>query len=75
VLEFEVTGAQQLAGVISTLSGPILVQGKVTLSQERYRVDLELSSETGISAELGNALELVAEPTASGYRIEFSGTF
>ena len=74
VLEFEVREARQLEGVISTLSGPIRVQGKVTLSQQQYSVNLDLSSEKGISAELGSALQLIAEPTNSGYRIQLDGT-
>ena len=74
VLEFEVDEAQQLQGVISTLSGPIMVQGKVTFNQQQYSVDLELSSENGIRAEMGSALELIAEPTDTGYHIKLEGT-
>lgn len=75
VMEFEVSGEQQVTGKISTLSGPVEASGTVSLAQQQYSVDIELRSEEPISAELGSALELLAAPIESGYRIEFSGTF
>jgi general secretion pathway protein N len=77
VLEFEVHGEQQLAGKLSTLSGPLQATGEVALDlvQQQYSVNAELLSETAISSELGQALELVAEPIESGYRVELSGKF
>jgi general secretion pathway protein N len=74
VLEFDVKDAGQVEGRVSTLSGPIMVQGTVKLAQQQYSLDLMLSSESGIPPELGNALQLVAEPTDSGYRVKLDGT-
>jgi hypothetical protein len=75
VLEFEVDEAGELLGTITTLGGPVQVEGKVGLGGGGYDIDIQLSSETGISAEMGSALQLVAEPRGSGYRIKLGGAF
>lgn len=73
VVEFEVTGEQQVVGKLSTLSGPVEASGEITLQEQQYTVDVELRSESEISPELGSALELLAEPVESGYRVKLSG--
>ena len=75
VLEFSVTEEQAVSGVISTLAGPIEVSGDITVSRDSYAVDARLRSDAGISAEMGNALQLVATPLEDGYQVKLSGAF
>ncbi len=75
VLEFEVAAAQQIDGVIATLSGPVQAEGKVGLQGRSYSVDVRLQSEQGFNREIANALQLMAAPVENGYQLKFSSEF
>jgi len=72
LLEFSVPGERRLSGTISTLSGPVTVEGVLVLTGGEYTVDVRLASERGFGADIGSALQLVAVPTGDGYRLKFS---
>ncbi|MEP5766407.1 MAG: type II secretion system protein N [Halieaceae bacterium] len=75
VLEFEVTGAGQVQAEVSTLSGPVRVDGTLKIDNRNYEVDATLSSERAFDAELAAALELMAAPVEGGYQLKFSSEF
>ena len=75
VLEFEVTGPQQFRGRVSTLAGPIEVEGGLDVSGRSYSVDARLRSEQGFDPELASALQLMAAPVEGGYQLKFESEF
>jgi general secretion pathway protein N len=75
VLEFTVNGSNQVRGQVSSLVGPVIVEGDVELRGSEYDVDLKIRSEEGLSSELRSALELMAAATHSGYHVKFSSVF
>ncbi len=74
VLEFNVTGSNQVDAKVSSLSGPIRVDGSVGLNGSEYSVDLKLRTDLELSTEFRSALELMAAPTGDGYHIKFTTT-
>lgn len=75
VVEIEIVGEQQLSGTVTTLSGPMQVQGSVDLQGRRYSVDMNLQAEQGFGPEFASALQLMAAPVDGGYQLKFSSDF
>ena len=75
VLEFEVSGEQQVNGTVTTLKGPIRAEGEFRVQGRRYTVDTLLTSEQGFDSELASALQLLAAPVEGGFRVKFSSEF
>jgi general secretion pathway protein N len=75
VLEFTVEEGRQIRGLVSTLSGPVQVNGSFEVNGRSYSVDATLTTEQGFDAELGSALQLLAAPVDGGYRLNFSSKF
>jgi len=74
-LEFKIDEAGSAGGEVSTLAGPVQVEGGLELVGRRYSVDLQLRSEQALGPELTNALLLMAAPGEGGYHIKFSSEF
>ena len=75
VLEFTIDEGQQISGSVSTISGPVQVEGSLQVQGRSYSVDASLIAEDGFDAELGSALQLMAAPIDGGYRLKFSSEF
>jgi hypothetical protein len=75
VLEFAVTAPQQLEGRVSTLAGPVTIEGGLNVNGRSYAVDASLSSEQAFDPELASALELLAAPVDGGFQLKFESEF
>jgi general secretion pathway protein N len=75
VLEFTVETGQQVRGTVTTLSGPVQVEGSFAVQGRNYSVDATMTAEEGFDPELGSALELLAAPVDGGYQLTFSSEF
>lgn len=75
VLEFNISAPGQGEARITTLSGPIEIDGGLTVDGRRYAVDASLTSEQQIDRELAEALELMAAPVDGGFRLKFNSEF
>jgi general secretion pathway protein N len=75
VLEFTVAAGQQVSGTVSTLSGPVQVEGSFDVQGRKYSVDATLRAEQGFDSELASALQLLAAPVDDGYQLTFSSEF
>ena len=75
VLEFTVEAGQQVRGTVTTLAGPVQVEGSFEVQGRSYSVDATLSAEQGFDPELGSALQLLAAPVDGGYQLTFSSEF
>ena len=75
VLAFTVEGEQQVRGTVTTLSGPVKVEGSFEMQGRSYSVDATLRAEQGFDAELASALQLLAAPVDGGYQLTFSSEF
>lgn len=71
VLQFEVTGSQAIQGRVSTLAGPIEVEGGLELNGRSYAVDARLTSDQALDQELVQALQLMAAPVEGGFHLKF----
>jgi hypothetical protein len=60
--------------VITTLSGPVSTEGRLSIVKQRYDVDLLIDG-TGVAGdpELAQALSLIASPAENGYRLRLDG--
>lgn len=75
VLEFEIPALGQARATVNTLSGPIEVEGGLSINGRQYSVDARLSSRNRIDQELANALALLAAPVDGGYLLKFDSEF
>ncbi len=75
VLEFNVEGERQVRGTVTTLSGPVQVEGSFEVQGRSYSVDTTLRAEQGFDPELASALQLLAAPVDGGYQLTFSSEF
>lgn len=75
VLEFNLSGPGKGEARVTTLSGPIEIDGGLTVDGRRYAVDASLTSEQAIDRELAEALELMAAPVDGGFRLKFNSEF
>ena len=71
VLQFELTGPEQARGRVTTLSGPVIVEGDISVNGRQYAVDATLRSEKVFDPELASALALMAAPVEGGYDLKF----
>ncbi len=72
VLEFDITGHHSVDGKVSTLSGPVFVEGRLKMVGNTYSVDINLRSDVALSREFRSALELMAAPSEDGYHLKFA---
>lgn len=72
-LDFNQAQNSALQGTVVTINGPVEASGNVTLTDENYDLDVLLSRDGGLSAPLKQALSLIAQPVAEGYRIVLKG--
>ena len=75
VLQFDITAPMQGSATVSTLSGPLKVEGGLTVNGRQYAVDARLSSRERLDQELANALALLAAPVDGGYLLKFNSEF
>ena len=74
-LDFEQAPGEELLAEVLTLSGPVEAGGLVQLDGRQYAVDVLVSSDFSLDAELEQALSLVAVPGPQGYRVKLEGEF
>jgi hypothetical protein len=74
-LDFHQAPGEMLQGEVVTVSGPVAANGTVELQNRNYRVDILVSSQMAMDAQLEQALSLIAAPEARGYRVVFDGEF
>lgn len=74
VLEFEQQPGAALAGRVLTLSGPVQAEGSIGLAGSDYSIDLLLSGPGLADPRLAQALQLVAAPEGSGFRVRLQGS-
>jgi len=72
-LDFEQAPGDVLLAEVLTLSGPVEAGGLVQLDGRVYTVDVLVSSEYTLDAELEQALSLLAAPGPQGYRVKLNG--
>lgn len=72
VAEFEIPDSGQLSAKISTLSGPVEINGQASLFGQALTVDLKLTSKEAFHPELAQTLGLMAEPVDGGFNLKMS---
>lgn len=72
-LDFKQAENGSLRGEVATITGPVEASGSVDLTQENYDLDVLLTSAGGLNSQLKQALSLIAQPVAEGYRIVLKG--
>lgn len=71
----DLSGASgQLVGTAGTLSGPLIVEGSVSLTERAYQVNMSLSGPALNNSGLRDALTLLAVPAGDEWQIALSGT-
>ncbi len=74
-LDFHQAPGEILQAEIVTVAGPVAANGTVELQNRDYAVDILVSSEVAMDAQLEQALSLIAAPEPQGYRVVFDGEF
>lgn len=59
--------------VITTLSGSVTTEGRLSVVDQRYDVDLLIDGAGVADPELAQALSLIASPAENGYRLRLDG--
>ena len=72
-VDFQQDPGEPLQAEIITLAGPVNASGSAQLLGKNYKLDILISSDTGLDTQLEQALSLIAQPVAEGRRITFSG--
>jgi general secretion pathway protein N len=72
-LDYQQPEGEAMQGEIITLSGPLQATGSLQLQQRRYSVNILLSSEAAIDAQVQQMLSLIAQPEGSGFRLSLEG--
>lgn len=72
-LDFQQPEGGAVTGDVLTLSGPLQASGSLQLQQRRYEVDVQLSSETSLDAQVKQMLSLIAQPDGAGFRLTLVG--
>ena len=72
-MDFLQSPGEALIGKIITIAGPVSADGHAELQGKHYILDTLISSDTGLNIQLEQALSLVAQPVAQGWRIQFDG--
>jgi general secretion pathway protein N len=71
--DFQQLPNEALQAEIVTLAGPVNAAGRARLLGKSYSVDILVTSESGLDAQLEQALSLIAQPVSEGYHINFGG--
>ena len=71
--DFQQPPNEPLQAEIVTIAGPVNAAGTAKLLGKNYSVDILVTSESGLDAQLEQALALIAQPVSGGYRINFDG--
>ena len=74
-LDLQQAPEEALRGQVITLSGPMQASGNLELEGRQYDVEILLSSERALNAQLQEMLSLIAVPEDDGYRISVAGGF
>lgn len=72
-VDFQQLPNEALQGEIVTIAGPVNAAGSARLLGNSYSVGILVTSESGLDAQLEQALSLIAQPVSEGYRIHFDG--
>ena len=72
VAEFEVTDAGQVEALVTSLNGPILINGSATLQGSQLALDALINSDQPFHPELATPLQLVATPVDGGFQLQMS---
>lgn len=72
-LDFQQPQDGPVAGEVITLSGPLQASGSLLLQQQRYEVDIQLSSDDALDAQVKQMLSLIAQPEGEGFRLKLTG--
>lgn len=72
-LDFQQPQDAPVAGEVITLSGPLQASGSLLLQQQRYEVDIQLSSDAALDAQVKQMLSLIAQPEGAGFRLKLTG--
>ena len=73
VVELTTPADGEVAGTVSTLTGPIEVSGGAQLRDGRYAVDARIGPAAAMDPELQRALSLIAAPEENGYLLRLDG--
>jgi general secretion pathway protein N len=74
-LDVQQPPGEALHAQVITLAGPLQASGSVELLQRHYAVDILLSGEGNLDAQLKNMLAQIAVPEDAGFRIAMKGDF
>lgn len=69
-VDFSQEAGDSLVGEVVTIQGPVLAEGNVTVTGADYAIDVTVSGERPLDAELRQALELFARPVNGTYRVQ-----
>jgi general secretion pathway protein N len=72
-LDYQQPEGEAVQGEIITLAGPLQATGSLQLQQRHYSVNILMSSETEIDAQVQQMLSLIAQPEGSGFRLNLEG--
>lgn len=72
-LDFSQPPGEPLVGEVATLAGSLRADGRVTLSEGNYDVDVLLAGDGLDDPQLRQALQLVAAPEGKGFRVALQG--
>lgn len=72
-LDYQQPEGEAVQGEIITLAGPLQATGSLQLQQRHYSVNILMSSETAIDAQVQQMLSLIAQPEGSGFRLKLEG--
>lgn len=72
-LNFEQPEGEALKGEVITLAGPLQAKGSVQLAQRHYAVNIALSSEQPLDAQVTQMLSLMAQPQNGGFHLTVEG--
>jgi general secretion pathway protein N len=72
-LELEQALESDLNGEVITITGAVAASGKVALAGENYSIDISIKADPDLNEQLSEALSLIAQAVAGGYRIKFDG--
>lgn len=74
-MDFKQKPGEAFDGQVITLSGPLQANGSVQLQQRHYAVDIVLSPEQSLDAQLQQMLSLIAAPEGNGFHLSLTGDF
>lgn len=72
VAEFDIPAVGELSATLSTLSGPIDLQGQASVFGRAMTLDAKLTSERDFHPELAQTLQLVANPIDKGFHLKMT---